>query len=160
MLCIAVLVIGANKAYATSRMADAEVRLQGLAPCFGISIREEQDRGVPILKAMDVTDVLQKKSIWGFFIPKKNDHLKMPASYCAPYGQIPPGGIGDAAPALENGRMYDIYLNGRTADPGDSTMGYQARFCLFERPDGGLRLVQFAPGSPGWRQGSCSLSAQ
>jgi len=140
---------------ARSRMADADVTSINGVPCFSISKKEERRNGQPFLGALSVSDVTVKPTteIWGFLM---TDGKKIPLSSinCIPYGNIPAHADAAPAPELKTGRVYEVFLNGRPADPADPTYGYVAKFCLVQvsaKP----RLVVIKSDTQAWMDDTC-----
>ncbi|AYM78445.1 hypothetical protein D9M09_23580 [Janthinobacterium agaricidamnosum] len=145
------LALSSMNGYARSRMADAEVTSVNGVPCFSISKQEERRNGQPFLGALSVSDVTVKPTteIWGFLM---TDDKKIPLSStnCIPYGNIPAHADAAPAPELKTGRVYEVFLNGRPADPADPTYGYVAKFCLIQQVSAKPRLVVIKSDTQAW----------
>ncbi len=154
-LCI-LLAFTSMKSCARSRMADAEVTSINGVPCFSISKQEERRNGQPFLGALSVSDVTVKPTteIWGFLM---TDGKKIPLSStdCILYGNIPAHADAAPAPELKTGRMYEVFLNGRPADPADPTYGYVAKFCLVQQVSAKPRLVVIKSDTQAWMDDTC-----
>ncbi|MBE3023952.1 hypothetical protein [Janthinobacterium sp. GW458P] len=138
---------------ARSRMADADVTSINGVPCFSISKKEERRNGQPFLGALSVSDVTVKPTtgIWGVLM---TDGKKIPLSStnCIPYGNIPAHADAASAPELKTGRVYEVFLNGRPADP---TYGYVAKFCLVQQVSAKPRLVVIKSHTQAWLDDTC-----
>lgn len=151
-----------NSACAMSRMGEAEVVEKDGQPCFAVTAKEAA-RGANVrVHAVAVSDESSKpvQSVWRASLDPSRTPLS--AQACVAYGQAD----GDAIPAqpLKTGRVYEVYLNGRSSDPGDSTQGYVAKFCLMPSGTGtgtgadakdAPKVVPVKPGTPAWRSGVC-----
>ncbi|WP_343606821.1 hypothetical protein [Roseateles sp.] len=148
-------------ACATSRVGDAEVRLQEGQPCFTISAKEAA-RGPTIrLQAVMVSDVSVSPvaEVWSVLLDAQRLETMSSAS-CFAYGQAPDGASARPAPApmLQPGRVYQVYLNIRSSDRSDPTRGYLAKFCLAADPadpSGPRRLMPVLYGTRAWDEGFC-----
>lgn len=147
-----------STACATSRMGDAEVRLQDGQPCFTISAKEAA-RGPTIrLQAVIVSDtsVSPVGRVWSVMLDQQRLPTMSPER-CAAYGQTPEGATAKptAVPELQPGKVYQVHLNTRSSDASDPTRGYVGKFCFM--PDGanGQRLVALKPGSREWMEEVC-----
>jgi len=156
-LCI-LLALSSMNSDARSRMADADVTSVNGVPCFSISKKEERRNGQPLLGALSVSDVTVKPTteIWGFLM---TDDKKIPLSStnCIPYGNIPAHADAAPAPELKTGRVYEVFLNGRPADPADSTCGYVAKFCLVQQVSAKPRLVVIKSDTQAWMDDTCPV---
>ena len=150
------LALSSMNGYARSRMADAEVTSVNGVPCFSISKQEERRNGQPFLGALSVSDVTVKPTteIWGFLM---TDGKKIPLSStnCITYGNIPAHADAVPAPELKTGRVYEVFLNGRPADPADPTYGYVAKFCLVQQVSAKPRLVVIKSDTQAWMDDTC-----
>ena len=103
--------------------------------------------------AIAVSDESAKpvKDVWGASV--EPDKTPLSPAACIVYGRA--GAQDRAARALKSSPVYEVYLNGRSSDPGDSTQGYVAKFCF--APDGanGRKLMTVKPDMPAWRSGTC-----
>lgn len=155
------LVVGlwtwAGAAGAYSRMGEAEVRLQDGQPCFTITAREAARGGTVRLQAVSVSDPASKpvKELWWLmFDPVRTAVVLSPAG-CVVYGQAVDGAKGIAAPALQDGKVYEVFINGRSSDASDPTQGYRGRFCLVGDGAQGRRALTVEYGTRAWRDGVC-----
>lgn len=152
-----------NSACAMSRMGEAEVVEKDGQPCFALTAKEAS-RGPHVrVHAVAVSDESSKPvmDVWRASLDPARTPLS--ASACIAYGQADGDAIKPAS--LKTGRVYQVYLNGRSSDPGDSTQGYIAKFCLMPGPGAGAieggeakearKLVPVKPGMPAWRSGVC-----
>lgn len=155
-LVLAILAALTTSACATSRMGEAEVRQVDGVPCFTITEKEEQRAGgAPRLSALSVYDASASPTteIWSF----TSQLAKMPtlsSGACIPYGQAPAGSETTKSIPLQVGKKYGVVLSTEREDPSDPTFGYDARFCLVAKPDGGVRVQQVIY-SKGWRYEAC-----
>jgi len=147
-----------NTACATSRMGDAEVRLQDGQPCFSISAKEAA-RGPTIrLQAVLISDTSTKPvdRVWSVMLDQQRLPTLSPDS-CVAYGQTPEGATSKPTPVpeLQSGKVYQVHLNTRSSDSSDPTRGYVGKFCFM--PDGAnsRRLVPLKPGSREWIDEVC-----
>jgi hypothetical protein len=144
-------------ACANSRMGDAEVRQEFSAPCFTITLKEEQRTSEAIrLQALIVTDMSTKPSVrvWSFRL--QSNHLKhISSNDCIIYDKAPldSSDIVKAIP-LKSGKVYEVFLNARSADESDSTFGYKAKFCLLNQNDGKVKVHQLHY-KDGWHEEVC-----
>ena len=142
-----------NSACAMSRMGEAAVQEKEGQPCFYLPEKEVK-RGPNVrVHAIAVSDESAKpvKDVWGASV--EPDKTPLSPAACIVYGQA--GAQDKAAQTLKSGPVYEVYLNGRSSDPGDSTQGYVAKFCFV--PDGanGRKLMAVKPDMPAWRSGTC-----
>jgi hypothetical protein len=147
-----------NTACATSRMGDAEVRVQDGQPCFTISAKEAA-RGPTIrLQAMLVSDTSTTPvdRVWSVMLDQQRLPTLTPET-CVAYGQTPEGATSKPTPVpeLQSGKLYQVHLNTRSSDSSDPTRGYVGKFCFM--PDGanGRKLVPLKPGSREWIEEVC-----
>ncbi|WP_402719540.1 hypothetical protein [Janthinobacterium rivuli] len=145
-------------ASATSRMAYAEVALKNGTPCFTISQKEEARNGLPQISAVVLTDVSVKPAVevWSFLLPGAAT-IPVHARSCLPYGVAPATAEvkPPKAPPLKTGRMYDVFLNGRPADPSDPTRGYVGKFCLITGISGERKILRIDSDSQAWIDEIC-----
>lgn len=141
----------AGLACAYSRMGEAEVRMQDGQPCFTVTQKEAARAGVVRLQAVSLADPYRKpvKEFWKLMFDAANPPTIPPAG-CVVYGQAV-----DGAPALQDGKVYEVHINGRTSDASDPTRGYEGRFCLQKDGVGGRRVVAVSYGTRAWRDGVC-----
>ncbi|RYE75026.1 MAG: hypothetical protein EOO80_16010 [Oxalobacteraceae bacterium] len=152
-LCVAL-----TPACATSRMGDADLRLQAGQPCFTLTPKESERAPSVRLQAVMVTDASSTpvSKVWSVLLDSSTLPTLSPAT-CVSYGFAPEGAksVPVKAPELQSGRVYQVHLNTRSSDSSDPTRGYSARFCLLPDASGGRRLVPVVYDTPAWRTGSC-----
>lgn len=138
---------------AMSRMGEAEVLDKDGQPCFYLP-EKEMARGPSVrVHAIAVSDESARpvKDMWGASVDPASTPVS--AAACIVYGRA--GAERKPAQALKAGPVYEVYLNGRSADPGDSTQGYTAKFCFIADGANGRKLVMVKPDMPAWRSGTC-----
>ena len=155
ILCLLATLTSMDAA-AWSRMAEAEISSFKGMPCFTISKKEERRNGTPMLGALMVYDISIKPpvEVWSFILPGATP-LPMHAKTCYLYGQVPTGAESTAATMLKTGRMYDVFLNGRPADPSDPTRGYVGKFCLITGISGERKILRIDSDSQAWIDEIC-----
>lgn len=146
----------ATSACATSRMGDAAVREQGGKPCFAPADRELERSEIEWV-GLYVSDLSQRpaKQGWAVRLSPPGRKVRVVPGTCIEYGQVIPESEGTEPPALNTDHVYEVFINGRTRDPYDSTRGYIAKFCWLKDANGKRRLLQLLPGTPGWREDTC-----
>lgn len=146
----------AGLVFAYSRMGDAEVRMQDGQPCFTITQNEAARAGAVRLQAVSLADPYRKpvRDFWKLVFDAASPPTIPPAG-CVVYGQAVDGAKGAPAPALQDGKVYEVYINGRTSDASDPTRGYQGRFCLQQDGVGARRVLAVSYGTRAWRDGVC-----
>lgn len=157
ILVIALIVASTDSTLATSRMGEVDVRDEGGVPCFGISKKEELRAGVPMLSSLKVYDVTAKPGsvVWSFELRPSGKSQPIPSNTCIRYGQAPRGfDIGNAEIPLGIGKVYAVEFGATPQDATDPTFGYDAKFCLISRPDGGVRVHQIIF-DHGWQYDAC-----
>jgi len=151
------LCAGLGAACANSRMGAAEVRLQDGQPCFTLTAKEGARSDSIRLKAVVVSDDATNPAapVWSVvFDPARPQPIS--AASCVAYGRVPDGAtIIQSAKPLTPNKVYDVYLNGRSTDPSDSTQGYAAKFCLVADTAGVQRVMPVERGSRAWDEGVC-----
>jgi hypothetical protein len=157
VVAISLVVAASGPARATSRQGEAEVRLQDGKPCFALT-EKEASRGPAIkLQSMALYDlsVQPVAKIWVVML----DQASLPPlshERCFVYGEAPAGSTATAAAALQNGKVYEVFLNGRSSDASDPTHGYVSKFCLAgDASSGGWRVMPVEYGSRAWTEGVC-----
>ena len=126
---------------AATRIQDAVVTEHAERPCFGTGNAAQMRR----LQAVIVSDVskLPATPIWestgAAFVHAERG--------CIAYGESLSGSAdpGQAAPPLQAGRVYHVFLNLRRENPGDPTYGYEAEFCLKKSASGQAAVVHQIP---------------
>lgn len=153
---VIVLPLLATSACATTRMGEAAVREQRGNPCFAPADREIE-RGEIEWTALYVSDLSQRpaKDGWSVRLTPPGRKVLAARGTCIEYGQLIPDSESTPAPTLDVGHVYEVFINGRTRDPYDSTRGYMAKFCWLKDASGKRRLLQLLPGTPGWREDTC-----
>jgi hypothetical protein len=155
LFAITFLVISTNGC-ARSRLGEAEVRQVDEDPCFTITAKEAQRAGGTLrISALSVYDasVTPTTEIWSF----TSKLAKMPtlsSAACIRYGQVPSGTDGTKSEPLKVGKLYGVILSTERVDSSDPTFGYDAKFCLVEKHDGGVRVQQVIY-NQGWRSEVC-----
>ena len=150
------LALSSMNSCARSRMADAAVTSINGVPCFSISKKEERRNGQPFLGALSVSDVTVKPTteIWGFLMTD-GKKISLSSTNCIPYGNIPAHADAAPAPELKTGRVYEVFLNGRSMDAADPTYGYVAKFCLVQQISAKPHLVVIQSDTQAWLDNTC-----
>lgn len=111
---------------AAPRIRDAVVTEHEGRPCFGTGDAVQMRR----LQAVIVSDVSKTpaRTLW----ESNGAAFEHAARGCIAYGENLSGGAdtGKAAPRLQPGQVYHVFLNLRRENAGDPTYGYEAEFCL------------------------------
>ena len=140
---------------AMSRMGEAEVLRKDGRPCFALSAKEVARAPGVRVHAVMVSDESLKPvaNVWEASI----DPARTPTTLanCIVYGIAPVGADATRPVELKTGHVYEVYLNGRSSEPDNSTQGYVARFCFLIDARGGKNLLAVKPGSRAWREGVC-----
>jgi hypothetical protein len=156
-VAVGLVAAGSGPASATSRQGEAEVRVQNGQPCFAITEKEAR-RGPSIkLQSMVIYDLSTQPTAKAWVVMLDQTSLP-PLSHesCFVYGQAPAGSNATGAAALQNGKVYEVFLNGRSSDASDPTHGYVSKFCLAgDASSGGLRVMPVEFGSRAWTEGVC-----
>ena len=131
---------------AGSRMGDAEVRLQQGLPCFGVTASEAAASPSLALNALLVHDlaVQPPRQVWSLLVRPQAPALRLTATACVPFGQVPAGYDGETALPLQPGHAYEVYLNAAPERGPRVRQGYNARFCV----QGSATAAQVQPLSP------------
>ncbi|WP_067069489.1 hypothetical protein [Roseateles chitosanitabidus] len=144
-----------GSAGAMSRMGEAGVLEKDGLPCFVVPARELA-RGPNVrVRAVSVSDASTQPvvSVWRAWI----DPPAAPSSAadCIAYGQLPARPEDPPPAVLQTGKVYEVYLNGRSSDPSDATRGYAAKFCLAVDAAGARRVIPVMRGTSAWHDGVC-----
>lgn len=137
------------------RMGDALVLREDGRPCFALSAKEVARAPGLRVHAVMVSDESLKPvaNVWEASI----DPARTPTTLanCIVYGIAPVGAEATRPVELKTGHVYEVYLNGQSSQPDDSTQGYIARFCFLIDARGGKNLLAVKPGSRARREGVC-----
>lgn len=143
-----------NSACAMSRMGDAEVLEKDGQPCFVVPAKE-LSRGPNVrVQAVSVGDQSAKPVVTVWKAPIDPPATPSSLANCVAYGQLPSRPGDPPAAELQTGKVYEVYLNGRSSDSSDPTRGYTAKFC-FVANGAGRKLVQVTYPSRAWDEGVC-----
>jgi len=147
-------------ASAYSRMANALVRSIDGLPCFTVSKKEETRHGPPLLVALVIADhsIEPVRKVWSFTMPY-DEALPLQASSCILYGELPDRASGIAAKKLVPGHLYRVFLNGRSNDPSDPTLGYVAKFCIVMTDKDTYSVLAINDDSAAWKTEICPTTA-
>lgn len=152
---VAMLSGSLGAAESAPRMGDALVLRKDGRPCFALSAKEVARAPGLRVHAVMVSDESLKPvaNVWEASI----DPARTPTTLanCIVYGIAPVGAEATRPVELKTGHVYEVYLNGRSSEPDDSTQGYIARFCFLIDARGGKNLLAVKPGSRAWRDGTC-----
>lgn len=142
-----------------SRMGNAEVRHVRGAPCFTLDEDETSDEGF-WLHAMTVYDTTTgpPTSVWS--IVSQAQSLRVPASACIPYGDVPPGYSSEPPAPLQRGRVYTVSVNASTDGRNRRSQAHSTKFCVLPQPDGSVRPIPLDPESRAWREEFCPPHAR
>ena len=120
---------------ASTGVSDAVVTEHDGRPCFGTGDAMQLQR----LQAVIVSDLSKTpaRTVW----ESTGARFENAARGCIAYGESLSGGAdaGKAAPPLQPGQVYHVFLNLRRENAGDPTSGYEAEFCL--KPQAGTQAV-------------------
>ena len=136
--CLFVLAIAsANEGECAAARSGALLVKQGNAgvPCFTIAEAEEARGGAPDFRAISVTEVGAKTTMWKMALPA---HRTFPVTFrmCIPYaGRLPVLPQTPAAP-LRPGTVYEVAIEARAPRSGSGVRDYRARFCLVAQNGG------------------------
>jgi hypothetical protein len=141
-------------AQAARRVGEAQVRADANGqPCFTISDDEERRSGNPDFEAITVSE--GQRALWRMSMPRERT-FPMSAGMCIPYGGRVPSLPQTPAASLQDGEVYTVSMETRSARKPATPLRYQARFCLTRRQDGvGVRQVD-AKASAGRLPDGCS----
>lgn len=112
------------------RMGNAVVWREGEGVCFAPSIGGGE---LPRLHAVQVYDisVSPAAAVWSFYFPVDGSHVA--GVDCLAYGVLPLGAKDrGAARKLQQGHVYEVYINAKYSDPYSPVFGFSRRFCLKE----------------------------
>ena len=156
-LAAAVAVVAFTNVYATSRIGEAEVRLENGLPCFTITNKEENRAGAPQLRGLKVYDASVKPSIevWFFTLPI-DARQTISSNTCISYGKAPLGAESTKAIQLAIGKVYEVAIKGKLNDSSDPTFWYEAKFCLIRQSNDEVQIHQIIY-DKGWRYEKCKL---
>ncbi len=140
--CLFVLAIASAGECAASRPGELLVKegTKGV-PCFTIPETEEARGGTPDFHAITVSEVGIKGALWKMTMPAQRT---FPVTFrmCIPYaGRLPVLPQTPAAP-LQPGRVYEAAIDARSQ--GAVPREYRARFCLYRKEGGTLRVRTIA----------------
>jgi hypothetical protein len=126
-------------ALATSRVGNAEVRIQGNLVCFTIT-HEEFQRGSGKMTYQGYSVYERSGEIWGYNL----NPIPFKEGDCFAYAILPEGAevTNEAAnnssnppPELNINRLYTVYVNADTHIKTDPAKFYAAQFCLQKKDD-------------------------
>lgn len=143
---LALLAALVTSACAASRMGQAAVRLEQGQPCFGLADDEARGRDLR-LAAIVLSDVSAQpaRRVWTLSPagPASADDasLPLPPGRCVRPDQLPAGYVASAAPSLQPGRLYEVFVNAPRFDGRRDAQGFTQRFCLA----GDGSLLRLAP---------------
>lgn len=126
----------------TSRAGEAEVRLQGGQPCFGVSVSETRS-GDKVLDGLTLQE--GSATIWSVAKedPMRGVHLSQ--TRCLWFGETPPGYGGSPPSALlREGVVYELAVKATREGESRSVL-HGARFCLADPVGGGSGFARVIP---------------
>lgn len=161
---MALMASGWPLACATSSVGTAGVTLADGQPCFSVpSVRS--DGGAALrLHSLTVTRTERTdwralpQELWGFTVEPPGLPLDRPGEACIRYGHLPDAArVRSEARPLQPRQVYRVEINARPADGGGSTLGYQARFCVWPLAGGAVevRAVTWDERMRRWREEVC-----
>jgi hypothetical protein len=134
----------AGNAYATSRMGEAEVRMDRGQVCFSPTAAELRRPGAADLRAGVVTNMTAKpvSEVRAFKVAPEAMPISLADGACLPHGSNVQVSQQTGPVGLAPGNVYQVLLLPKLSDRSDPARGFTAEFCLFRSPDQALRVHQ------------------